>query len=61
MTKENIDLLLEKLAHGSFAHELVNLLKETERENWPWALDELLKARLKNKVQELENAKNQKP
>jgi len=30
----NIDLLLEKLSHDSLAHELVDRLRKSERQDW---------------------------
>jgi methyl coenzyme M reductase subunit C-like uncharacterized protein (methanogenesis marker protein 7) len=57
----NIDLLLEKLSHDSLAHELVDELRKSERQDWLVVLDTFLKSRLEQKVQELTHGKDQAP
>lgn len=56
----NIDLLLEKLPAGSLAHQLVSRLKNSEQGSWDAVLDEFLRSRIEEKVQELKNAEDQK-
>jgi len=55
---ENIDLLLEKLLQGSLAHQLVSRLKESRRDEWFAVLETFLKARLKQKIEELGHGKD---
>lgn len=57
----NIDLLLQKLSHDSLAHELVDQLRKSERQDWLAVLDTFLKSRLEQKVQELTHGKDQAP
>ncbi len=57
----NIDLLLGKLSHDSLAHELVDQLRKSERQDWAGVLDTFFKSRLEQKVQELTHGKNQAP
>ena len=57
----NIELLLEKLSQDSLAHELVEQLRKSERQDWLVVLDTFLKSRLEQKVQELTHGKDQAP
>ncbi len=57
----NIDLLLGKLSHDSLAHELVDELRKSERQDWLVVLDTFLKSRLDQKAQELTHGKDQAP
>ena len=57
----NVDLLIEKLSHDSLAHELVDQLRKSERQEWPGVLDDFLKSRLEQKVRELTYGEDQTP
>lgn len=57
----NIELLLEKLSQDSLAHELVEQLRKSERQDWLVVLDTFLKSRLEQKVQEMTYGKDRAP
>ena len=59
--RENIDILLEKLSHDSIAHDLVDTLKKLEQQDWPEVLDDFLRSRMEQKVQELMHGEDQEP
>lgn len=58
---ENIELLLKKLSNDSFAHQLVDKLKDSEQQDWHAILEAFLKSRFHQKVQELAHGKDQTP
>ncbi len=56
---DNIDALIDRLAQGSLARELVSVLKDTERARWNEALRAKAEALVNLKSERLSDASDQ--
>lgn len=52
----NIDALLQRLSEGSFAHELVSLLRDQQPECWSETLKGFFERRVAQEIQRYERA-----
>jgi len=58
MPQNNIDLLLNKLDKKSLAYDLVNMLKETPKDDWRQVLEQKLTEVFQKKKKEMIDAQN---
>jgi len=55
----DVDILLQKLEKGSLGYRLVSILNATPREQWSQALHNLLESRIRQKMGQSTDGKNQ--